>query len=89
MLNWLRNLILKWLGIDKLDARLYTVEKHFVTRRDQAGGVVETLADVPLDKRKELKPKRAGMSPQQYLRYLEATDGGTRAPREERLPSIT
>lgn len=90
MKRWLRNLVLRFLGLAELEARLQDLERHFVTKRDQAGAPIETLADVPPSKRGELRnPKRAGMSPQQYVRWLEATDGGTRAPRTERLPSLS
>ena len=89
-MNWLRKLILRALDIGDHEGRLKDIERHFVLRRDQTGQPTQTLADVPLEKRKELqKPKRAGMSTQQYIRWLEATDGGRRAPVEERLPSIS
>jgi hypothetical protein len=85
---WLRTLILGWLGISDHDERLKDIERHFVTKRDESGVPTETLADVPVEKRKDLKKSRmAGMSWPQQKRYLEATDGGRRAAVGDRLPS--
>lgn len=90
MKNWIRKLILRWLGIDDIPGRLIDVERHFVTKRGQDGEITETLADVPLAKRKELKvPKTAGMSWPQRKAFLEATDGETRAAVASRLPSTS
>ena len=50
---------------------------HFVTKRDAHGVIVETLADIPFEKRKELKqPNLKGLSWQQQKAWLEKTDGG-------------
>jgi hypothetical protein len=90
-MNWLRNLILRWLGLADHEGRLKDVERHFVTKRDREGLPVETLADVPLEKRKEkeMKPRMAGMSWAQRKAYLEATDGERRAPVGERFASTS
>jgi hypothetical protein len=89
--RWLRNLILGWLGLTEtvqdLDGRLKDVERHFVTKRDTAGMPTETLADVPLNQRKDFKPR--GLTWQQRKAYLEATDGGMRGAVGERLPSTS
>lgn len=90
MKAWLRNLILSWLGIADHQARLLDVERHFITKRDASGVPTETLADVPIEKRNELKKGRsAGMSWPQRKKWLEATDGGMRAPVGETLPSTS
>jgi hypothetical protein len=86
---WFRNLILRWLGLADHQARLLDLERHFVTKRDEEGMPTETLADVPVDKRKELKGRTAGMSWPQRKRWLEATDGGRRAAMQESLPSTS
>jgi hypothetical protein len=88
-MTWLRNLILRWLGLSDHEGRLKDVERHFVTKRDREGAPLETLADVPLEKRKELKPRMAGMSWTQRKAYLEATDGERRAPVGERFASTS
>ena len=88
--NWLRNLILRWLGLEDHEGRLKDLERHFVTKRDREGAPVETLADVSLEKRKELKaPRQAGLSWPQRKAYLEATDGERRAPVAERMESTS
>lgn len=89
MKRWLRNLILRWLELADHEGRLLDVERHFVTKRDAQGDIVETLADVPLAKRREIKPKTKGMSWPQRKAYLEATDGERRAVVGERLPSTS
>jgi len=88
-MNLLRQLILRWLGLATVEGRLKDVERHFVTKRDKEGLPIETLADVPLEKRKEIKPRMAGLSWQQRRAYLEATDGETRAAVGERIPSTS
>ena len=57
--------------------RIEDLERHFVTKRDpQSGAVTETLADVPIEKRKKLKGGQLrGLSWQQRRAVLEATDG--------------
>jgi hypothetical protein len=88
-MNWLKNKLIAWLLADH-DARLKDIERHFVTKRDREGAPIETLAVVPIDKRKELKPPRqAGMSWHQRRAFLEATDGETRAPIPERIASTS
>ena len=69
---WLKRL----LGIDQLEQRIIDLERHFVTRRDETGKVVETLADVSLEKRKERATRPRGMSTQQLREWAEKTDGG-------------
>jgi hypothetical protein len=87
---WLRNLILGWLGISDHQARLLDLERHFVTKRDAEGAPVETLADVPVSRRQELKqPRTAGLSWPQRRAVLEATDGGTRAAIPQRMESTS
>jgi hypothetical protein len=89
-LNWLRKLILKWLGFEDVEKRLHDLERHFVTKYDKEGNIAETLADVPIEKRKELKaPRQAGLSWPQRRAVLEATDGGRRAPVTERIESTS
>lgn len=65
--------------IADLEGRVADLERHFVTKRNAEGGVIETLADVPLAKR---EPKRKvsskGMTWQQKRNLLELTDGGRR-----------
>jgi hypothetical protein len=39
---WLRNLILRWLGLADHQARLLDLERHFVTKRDEEGMPTET-----------------------------------------------
>lgn len=66
------------------EARIKDLERQFATRYDDAGKVVETLADIPIAERANVRvlrrPKNpmAGMSWQQRKRYLEETDGGRR-----------
>jgi hypothetical protein len=67
--------------IDELEQRVLDLERHFVTKRDEDGKVTQTLADVPVVDRKNLHSPSAGMSWPQRRRWLEATDGGRRAPR--------
>ena len=63
--------------IVEFERRLSDLERHFVTRRDANGEPVETLADVPVDKRDELKRRvPRGMTWQQRKAWLEETDGG-------------
>jgi hypothetical protein len=78
----IRDLVRQWLGLENLDGRLLTVERHFVTRRHpETGEPMETLADVPLEKRRELKSPLKGMSWQQRRNWLEMTDGGRKVSR--------
>ena len=65
-----------------IDSRLHDIERQFVTKYDDTGKIVETLADVPLDQRRDIKvlrrPKNPmqGMSWPQRKAFLEKTDGG-------------
>jgi hypothetical protein len=65
---------------DKLDARIKDMERQFVTKRNDEGQIVETLADVPIEARKEradlVSRKQRGMTWTQRRAWLEATDGG-------------
>ncbi len=61
--------------VANLEARLFDLERHFVTKRDAQGQVTETLADVPVEKRVTAQSTR-GMSWAQRKAWLEATDGG-------------
>jgi hypothetical protein len=61
---------------EELDARIKDLERHFVTKRDESGKAIETLADVPLEERKEREHKLRGLSWPQRKAMLEATDGG-------------
>jgi hypothetical protein len=74
----IQQLILRWLGLEEVDVRIRDLERHFVTKRDAEGNVTETLADVPVENRKDLKHSPRGMSWAQQRRWLEATDGGRR-----------
>ena len=76
LMNWLKSKLRKWLGFDDLEARIKDLERHFVTKRNADGGVVETLADVPLHERKERQSNMRGMNLEQRKRWLEETDGG-------------
>lgn len=87
-MRWLKGKLTAWLLGDH-ETRLKDLERHFVTRYDREGLPMETLADVPPDKRKEIKPRTAGLSWPQRRAYYEATDGGTRAPVPERMESTS
>lgn len=75
-MNRLKNILRKWLGCGEYERRLLDLERHFVTKRDDKGAVLQTLADVPVKDRKEFKPSLKGMSWEQRRRWLEETDGG-------------
>lgn len=66
--------------IAAFEQRIKDLERHFVTKRDENGAVVETLADVPIAKRKDLKervmPSQKGLTWMQRRALLEVTDGG-------------
>lgn len=79
-MSWLKAKLRSWLGWAEFDARLYDIERHFVTKRDAQGIPMETLADIPPDKRKERKIGLRGMSMEQRRAWLEATDGGRQIP---------
>jgi hypothetical protein len=64
--------------VDNTHGRLLDVERHFVTKRDEKGNAVETLADVPLEQRKVRVFSPRGKSWHQIQTYLEATEGGRR-----------
>jgi hypothetical protein len=72
----MKQLILRWLGLADHTGRIEDLERHFVTKRNAEGLVVETLADVPLEKRKDREFKMRGMTMQQRRAFLEASDGG-------------
>lgn len=75
----MKTLLKKWLGFPELEARVLDLERHFVTKRNEQGQAIETLADVPLKDRSERKLRMGGMSWQQRKQVLEATDGGRTA----------
>jgi hypothetical protein len=75
MKKWIRGKILGFLG---LEARLLDIERHFITKRDERGAPIETLADIPIEKRKEIAVKPRGMSWAQQRAWLEKTEGGTK-----------
>jgi len=86
MILFLRNLVLRWLRLATHEERLTDLERHFVTKRDAQGMPTETLADVPIEKRAELRaPRLRGLSWAQRRAYLEATDGETRAAVPQRI----
>jgi len=62
----------------ELENRIKDLERHFVTKRDAHGAPTETLADVPVEKRKELRSSLRGLSWPQKKAILEETDGGRR-----------
>lgn len=62
----------------ELEKRIFDLERHFVTKRDAHGTPTETLADVPVEKRKDLKQSLRGLSWPQKKAILEETDGGRR-----------
>jgi hypothetical protein len=70
----LRRLIFRLLGVPDLADRLIDLERHFVTKRSLEGKPVETLADVPYAKRKELKQSTKGMNWPQRRWALEAQE---------------
>ena len=49
----IKKLILRWLGLADHTGRIEDLERHFVTKRNAEGFVVETLADVPLEKQQK------------------------------------
>jgi hypothetical protein len=53
-----------------LETRIRDLERHFVTKCDEAGNVTETLADIPVEKRDLKRPLR-GMNWDQRRRWLE------------------
>lgn len=60
--------------VEELRTRLHDIERHFVTKRDPATGMVtETLADRV---QRKFNPKRVTW--QQTRAWLEATDDGRR-----------
>lgn len=60
----------------EMDARIKDLERHFVTKRDSQGTPTETLADVPIEKRKAHQPTMRGLSWPQRRALLEQTEGG-------------
>ena len=70
----LETLLLRWF-LPEVDARLKDLERHFITKRDEAGMPVQTLADVPVEERVKLKKPR-GLSWEQRRTWLERTEGG-------------
>ncbi len=60
--------------IAELEERLRDLERHFVTRRDEQGQVIETLAD--RRSKGATPPKRVTMA--QLCKWLSITDGGRR-----------
>jgi len=66
--------------IKELELRILDLERHFVTKRNDKGEVSQTLADVPVTERKTLRSPTRGMNWAQRKQWLEATDGGRRAP---------
>lgn len=68
--------------INDLERRLKDVERQFVTKYAENGAIAETLADVPVNERQNIKvikrPKNpmAGMSWPQRREWLERTEGG-------------
>ena len=66
-----------WSKLEELEHRVFDIERHFVTRYDpKSGAPAETLADVPVDERKDrIKPRLAGLTWQQKKAILESTDG--------------
>jgi hypothetical protein len=69
-----------WFRRYDLERRVLDLERHFVIERNAEGNPTKTLADIPVEKREELRnrPLR-GASWQQRKAWLEATDGGRRA----------
>ena len=57
--------------VAELEKRLYDIERHFVTKRDEQGHPIETLADRA---KRATPPKRVTMA--QLCKWLSATDGG-------------
>ena len=79
ILKRFKELLIRWLELDKLDLRLVDVERHFVTKRDAAGKVTETLAEKAAERDGRPLPKmRRSRSWDQQRRFLEA-DSAARA----------
>lgn len=78
-MTWLKRITLWWLGLTDNEARLVDLERHFVTKRDDKGAITETLADVPVHLRKQIKPGLRGATWQQRKAWNEATDGGRKS----------
>src|SRR5260221_250109 len=57
-----------------LEQRLVDIERHFVTKRDDSGHVIETLAD--RQKRRQSAPPPKRLTMQQLCKWLAITDGG-------------
>lgn len=78
----MRDRIRKWLGIERLDQRLVTVERHFVTRHDPKTGVpVETLADRAADEDGRERPTPLPRSNQWNLRRRQLEAQHAQAPK--------
>lgn len=80
MIRWFQSLIFRLLGVPDLSDRVLDLERHFVIKRDTEGKPIETLADVPYAKRKEIKQKTSGLNWPQRRAMLEAREakiGGT------------
>lgn len=67
-----------WSKFKELEARIKDLEEHFVTKRDAHGNPTQTLADVPVEQRAEMRKKLStrGMSWPQKQKILEMTEGG-------------
>ena len=75
MENPVKAILVKLLGLERINERLVTLESHFVTRHNpETGAPVETLADRQADKdgRPRPKPLPRGRSWDQKRRFLEA-----------------
>ena len=73
MLKRIKEWLIRWLELDKLDLRLVDVERHFVTKRDAAGKVTETLAEKAAERDgRPLPHKLRSRSWDQKRRMLEA-----------------
>lgn len=62
--------------LKEIEDRILSIERHFVTKRAADGSPTETLADIPPEKRKDLKQSLRGLSWPQRRAILEATEGG-------------
>ncbi len=68
--------------IAELETRLLDIEKHFVTKRDETGKVVETLADRAKRRMSATPPK--GVTIAQLCKWFSITDGGRKVGEPER-----
>jgi len=67
-----------WSKFGELETRIKDLEEHFVIKRDAHGNPTQTLADIPVEQRSDMRKKLStrGMSWPQKQKILEMTEGG-------------